>query len=189
MVGYRRNFVRGGTYFFTVTLADRTSSALLDHIAPLRTAFRIARHERPFTIDAIVILPDHLHAIWMLPEGDADFSVRWKRIKAQFTHRLVRAGVPVKRHRNGEYALWQRRYWEHTIRSEIDFDRHVDYVHFNPIKHGLVNRVRDWPHSSFHLYVRSGVLPLDWAGDVGESATNFGEPRECARSRAAHSTS
>jgi putative transposase len=131
MVRYRRNFVPGGTYFFTVTLADRTSSALVDNVTALRMAFRIARQERPFTIDAIVILPDHLHAIWTLPSGDSDFSSRWRRVKAYFTHRLVAAGVPVRRHGNGEYALWQRRFWEHTVRNEIVFERHVDYVHFN----------------------------------------------------------
>ena len=102
MVRYRRNFVPGGTYFFTVTLADRTSSALVDHVSALRMAFPIARHERPFTIEANVILPEHLHAIWTLPSGDSDFSGRWERIKAYFTHRLVAAGVPVPRHRNGE---------------------------------------------------------------------------------------
>src|ERR1041384_761350 len=120
MVRYRRNFVPGGTYFFTVTLDDRTSSALVDHVSALRMAFRVARHERPFMIDAIVILPEHLRAIWRLPEGDCDFSGRWKRIKAYFTHRLVAAGATVKRHGNGEYALWQRRFWEHTIRNETD---------------------------------------------------------------------
>jgi len=165
----------GGTYFFTVTLTDRTSSALADNVTALRAAFRIARHERPFTIDAIVILPDHLHSIWTLPPGDSDFSGRWKRIKARFTHRLVAAGVPIQRHRNGEYALWQRRFWEHTIRNDIDFERHVDYVHFNPVKHKLVRRALDWPYSSFHVYVRRGLLPADWAGDVEEPMTDFGE--------------
>jgi len=126
-------------------------------------------------IEAIVILPDHLHAIWTLPSDDSDFPGRWKRIKAYFTHRLVTAGVPVKLNGNGEYALWQRRFWEHTIRNEVDFVRHVDYVHFNPIKHKLVSRVCEWPYSSFHLYVRRGVLPLDWAGDVQESTMDFGE--------------
>jgi putative transposase len=177
MVRYRRNFVPGGTYFFTVTLADRTSAVLVDHVDALRNAFRIARRERPFTIEAIVILPDHLHAIWTLPSGDSDFSGRWKRIKAHFTHRLVAAGVPVKPHRNGEYALWQRRFWEHTIRNEIDFERHVDYVHFNPVKHKLVSRACEWPYSSFHVYVRRGLLPADWAGDVEEPTMDFGERR------------
>ena len=116
----------------------------------------------------------------LAPQGDgteSDFSGRWRRIKAYFTHRLVAAGVPVKRHRNGEYALWQRRFWEHTIRNETDFERHVDYVHFNPVKHKLVNRVREWPYSSFHAYVRRGVLPADWAGDVDEPTMDFGERR------------
>jgi putative transposase len=173
MVRYRRNFVPGGTYFFTVTLADRTSSALVDHVSALRAAFRIARHERPFIIEAIVILPEHLHVIWTLPSGDSDFPGRWRRIKARFTHRLVAAGVPVNRHRNGEYALWQRRFWEHTIRNEQDFERHVDYVHVNPVKHRLVSQAIDWPYSSFHAYVRRGVLPADWAGDVNEPTMGF----------------
>lgn len=177
MVRYRRNFVPGGTYFFTVTLADRTSSALVHHIDVLRMAFRVVRQERPFKIDAIVILPEHLHAIWTLPSDDSDFSDRWKRIKGYFTHQLVASGAPVKRHRNGEYALWQRRFWEHTIRNDADFERHVDYVHLNPVKHGLVSRVCDWPHSSFHAYVRGGLLPVDWAGDAAEPVMNFGEPR------------
>ena len=177
MVRYRRNFVPGGTYFFTVTLADRTSLAMVDHVGALRAAFRIARHERPFAIDAVVILPDHLHAVWTLPYGDADFPGRWKRIKSHFTHRLIAADVPVNRHRSGDFALWQRRFWEHTIRNESDFARHVDYVHFNPVKHGLVSRTRDWPYSSFHAYVRHGVLPADWAGDGEEPKMDFGERR------------
>jgi putative transposase len=143
----------------------------------VRTAFRITWRERPFTIEAIVILPEHLHVVWTLPPGDSDFSGRWRRIKAHFTHRLNAAGVPVERHSNGEYALWQRRFWEHTIRNEADFERHVDYVHFNPVKHGLVRRVCDWPHSSFHAHVRRGLLPADWAGDVDEASMDFGEWR------------
>jgi putative transposase len=146
-------------------------------VTTLRAAFRIARRERPFTIDAIVILSAHLHAIWTLPSGESDFSGRWRRIKAYFTHRLVAAGVPVKRHRNGEYALWKRRFWEHTIRNEINFERHFDYVHFNRVKQRLVSRALEWPYSSFHLYVRRGLLPADWAGDVDESMMDFGERR------------
>ncbi len=178
MVRYRRNFVPGGTYFFTVALADRASSTLVRHVDVLRAAFRIVRRERPFTIDAIVILPDHLHTVWTLPSGDADFSGRWKRIKAYFTRRLVADGAPMGRRVNDEYALWQRRFWEHTVRNELDFERHVNYAHFNPVKHGLVSRVHDWPYSSFHAYVRRGLLPLDWAGNVGENTMEFGERKE-----------
>ena len=164
MVRYRRNFVPGGTYFFTVTLADRRSTALVDQIESLRGAFSAARQERPFTIEAIVILPDHLHAIFTLPSGDTDFSGRWRRIKGHFSSALITAGVAMRRSLNGDLALWQRRFWEHTIRDEGDFARHVDYIHFNPVKHGLVSRVSDWPHSSFHRYVHEGVCR--WTGEA-----------------------
>jgi putative transposase len=178
MVRYRRNFVPGGIYFFTVTLADRRSKVLVDHVESLRDAFRAARRERPFTIDAIVVLPDHLHAVPKLPLNDSDFSGRWRRIKGHFTSGLIDASIELNRRPNGDLALWQRRFWEHTIRDERDFARHVDYIHFNPVKHGLVKRVRDWPHSSFHRYVREGVLPGDRAGDVNDDGGNFGERSE-----------
>jgi putative transposase len=178
MVRYRRNLVPGGTYFFTVTLVDRHSSALVDHIGALRAAFRAARRERPFDIDAIVILPEHLHAVLTLPAGDADFSGRWRRIKGHFSSYMIAAGASARRHPKGEFGLWQRRFWEHTIRDEGDFARHMDYIHFNPVRHGLVSRVREWPYSSFHRYVREGLLPVDWAGDVREIGTRFGEPGE-----------
>jgi putative transposase len=175
MVSYRRNFVPGGTFFFTVTLADRSSKALADHVDLLRNALRVARRERPFVIDAIVILPDHLHAIFTLPSGDSDFSGRWRRIKGHYSSALIEACIDLNRRPNGDLALWQRRFWEHTIRDEEDFERHVDYIHFNPVKHALVQRVRDWPYSSFHRYVRDGILPEDWAGDAGQSGGSFGE--------------
>jgi putative transposase len=173
MVGYRRNFVPGGTYFFTVTLADRRLSMLVDHIDVLRSALRTARSERPFTIDAIVILPDHLHAILTLPPEDSDFSGRWRRIKGYFSSGLIDASIELVRRPNGSLALWQSRFWEHTIRDETDFARHVDYIHFNPVKHALVQRVRDWPYSSFHRYVQAGLLPDDWAGDFSEGRGDF----------------
>ena len=177
MVRYRRNILAGGTYFFTITLFDRDSSVLTDHVTELRAAFRATRRERPFEIDALVILPDHLHAVLTLPSGDADFSGRWRRIKGHFSSHLIAIGVALDRHSNGELALWQRRFWEHTIRNDEDFARHIDYIHFNPAKHGLVSCVRDWPHSSFHHYVRRGVLPDDWGGDVSEGGLSFGERR------------
>jgi len=175
MVRYRRNYVPGGTYFFTVALADRRSCLLVEHIGPLRAAFRAARQERPFTIDAVVILPEHLHAIMTLPEGDADFSGRWRRIKGLFSRAVGAADARFAPAPNGEYPLWQRRFWEHTIRDDEDFSRHFDYLHFNPVKHGLVDRVRDWPYSSFHLYVRRGWLSEDWGGDARESPARVGE--------------
>jgi putative transposase len=150
MVRYRRNFVPGGMFFFTVTLDDRRSSALVDHVALLRTAFRKTRGEQSFAIDAIVILPDHLHAIMTLPTGDSDFSGRWRRIKSAFTRGVVAAGVSVSRNHRGEYSLWQKRFWEHTIRDDGDFERCANYIHFNPVKHGLVSSPAAWPFSSLH---------------------------------------
>jgi REP-associated tyrosine transposase len=141
----------------------------------LRAAVRHARSAHPFAIDAVVVLPDHLHMVMTLPDGDADYSNRWRLIKRHFTDAIIQSGTPVARHRNGELALWQRRFWEHTIHNSTDFERHVDYIHFNPVKHGLVARVRDWPFSSFHRFVRRGLLPEDWAGDVRQSHLSFGE--------------
>jgi putative transposase len=177
MVNYRRNFVPGGTFFFTVTLADRRSSVLVDHIAGLRAAFRLTRNERPFTLDAVVVLPDHLHVIMTLPSNDADFSGRWRRLKGLFTRSVMGVGVRIDRNQKGKYALWQRRFWEHTVRDAEDFALHVDYIHFNPVKHGLVSRVCDWPYSSFHQYMRKGLLPNDWAGVIKDNGLGFGERR------------
>jgi len=147
----------------------------VDHVDALRGAFRAARRERPFAIDAVVILPEHLHAVLTLPPNDADFSGRWRRIKGCFSRALIEANTSLKRWPNGELALWQRRFWEHTIRDEDDFSQHVEYIHFNPVKHGLVGCVRDWPHSSFHRYVKAGLLPSDWAGHAGDDEMGFGE--------------
>lgn len=177
MVRYRRNFVPGGTYFFTVTLKDRRSSALVEHIGALRAAFRRCRRIHPFAIDAIVVLPDHLHAILTLPPGDANFSARWQLIKGGFTSEVLSTGAVLAHDRKREYALWQRRFWEHTIRDDEDFARHVDYIHINPVKHGLVAAVSEWPYSSFHQYVRRGLLPDDWAGVVDRISGSFGERR------------
>src|SRR5215475_2606823 len=176
MTDYRRNFIAGGSFFFTVNLAERRLSLLTSHIDELRSAIRETRKRHPFTIDAIVVLPDHLHAVWTLPEGDADFATRWRLIKSAFSRSLeLDELVSASRASKGERGIWQRRYWEHTIRDEDDFGRHVDYIHINPVKHGLVTRVHDWPYSSFHLYVREGILPRDWAGDVREFRSGYGE--------------
>ena len=114
-----------------------------------------------------------------LPEDDADFSGRWRRIKSLFTHDVVRHSLMVTRNPRGEYSLWQRRFWAHTVRDETDFARHVDYIHYNPVKHGLVSCARGWPHSSFHQYVRKGVLPSDWGGVAdGGGDADFGEPMQ-----------
>ncbi|MBN8964752.1 MAG: transposase, partial [Rhizobiales bacterium] len=145
-------------------------------IGALRVAFRETKTRHPFSIEAIVVLPDHLHTIWSLPEGDSDFATRWRLIKASFS-RALPAGEQISESRTGkgERGIWQRRYWEHTLRDESDFARHADYIHFNPVKHGHSTRVVDWPHSSFHRMVRLGVYPADWAGDAQSGEDGFGE--------------
>ena len=161
MPNYRRALIPGGCWFFTVNLLDRRSALLVEHIGELRIAVRETRARMPFRIDAMVILPNHLHAIWTLPDDDMNFAVRWNRIKARFS-RAIPPGESISgsRRKRGERGIWQRRYWEHVIRDERDFAHHVDYCWFNPVKHGLVSRVEDWPYSSFHRDVGSPV-PTD----------------------------
>ncbi|MGE5271624.1 MAG: REP-associated tyrosine transposase [Thiohalocapsa sp.] len=167
MTSYRRNIVPGATYFFTVNLADRRSRLLVDEIDALRAAFRTTRARHAFTLDAITVLPDHLHAIWTLPPGDSDFATRWNSIKGTFSRRLPRVEpVSISRKSRRERGIWQRRYWEHTIRDDDDFARHADYIHFNPVKHGYVEHVADWPCSSFHRFVQLGLYPMDWAAST-----------------------
>ncbi len=163
MVHYRRNRVAGGTYFFTVNLRDRRLALLVEHAGALRDIVRVVRIELPFVIDAMVILPDHWHAVWTLPPNDAGYARRIRLIKARFTRQLVRAGVAIAKDQRGEHRLWQQRFWEHTIRHERDLATHVDYVHSNPVKHGHVVHAVDWPYSTFHRYVKQGVLAPDWA--------------------------
>jgi putative transposase len=164
MVLYRRNLVTGGTVFFTVVLADRQSTRLTTHVDRLKSAFRKARAERPFVIDAIVVLPEHLHAIWTLPPGDADFAHRWRRMKGDVTQSLLRIGTVLAPRNDGTYAPWQRRFWEHTIRDDADYARHVDYIHYNPVKHGYVLSPTAWRHSSIHAFIRKGIIADDWGG-------------------------
>jgi putative transposase len=173
MPNYRRVWVPGGTYFFTVNLLDRDRALLVEHIAGLRAAFRAATAARPFEIVAIVVLPDHLHCIWRLPEGDADYATRWRYIKASFARSVPRdePRSPQRRAKR-ERGIWQRRYWERTLRDERDLRAHVDYIHFNPVKHGHVARVCDWPYSTFHRYVAAGILGTNW-GDADPRVARY----------------
>lgn len=161
MVNYRRNRVPGGTYFFTVTLANRQSSLLIEHVSLLGEAMREVRTRHPFETLAIVVLPEHLHAIWCLPEDDVDYSMRWRLIKAMFTRKLISAGAWLPVRTKGERRVWARRFWEHTIRDDSDLQHHVDYVHFNPVKHGWAQRPEDWCHSSFRRCASPQALPSD----------------------------
>ena len=177
MPDYRRNRVPGGTYFFTINLRDRRSDLLVVEIAALRDAVRTELARRPFHIDAWVVLPDHMHCQWTLPEGDADFSGRMREIKAGFTRRIARqAERTVGTLRQRESGIWQRRFWEHTIRDERDYAAHMDYIHFNPVKHGLVKEARAWEYSSFRRCVAAGLYPLDWGGTGGHAI--YGGERE-----------
>lgn len=177
MTNYRRSYIAGGCYFFTVNLADRRSALLVDRVELLRYSHQLVRERHPFTIDAMVVLPEHLHAVWTLPKGDDDYALRWRLIKTCFSRGLP-AGEPCtpSREAKGERGIWQRRYWEHTIRDELDYQRHVDYIHFNPVKHGLVRAVGDWPYSSFHRFVSHGILLANWAGASPiDDGNSFGE--------------
>lgn len=161
MPNYRRTRADCGTWFFTVVTAGRrpilTATA---SIGALRQSIAEVRRELPFMIDAWVVLPDHMHAIWTLHEGA--FSDRWARIKREFTRQC---GLPHVSSRGSYAGIWQPRFWEHWVRDEIDFGRHMDYVHYNPVKHGYVRRVTDWPWSTFHRCVQRGMYTADW-GEV-----------------------
>ena len=183
MPKYRRPKVTGVPVFFTVNLADRSSDLLVQHIDALRDAVRVTQAERPFEIEAWVVLPDHMHCIWRLPHRDRDYGIRWGAIKARFTRTLRAQNAMTNTHRRPgfspdpppfptefpvitkgrfaglkpglrqdkrEQAIWQRRFWEHHIRDEADFTAHLRYCWVNPVKHGYVDRVQDWPFSSVH---------------------------------------
>jgi putative transposase len=176
MSRYRRLMIEGGLFFFTLALADRTSDLLIREIERLRRSYAEVQERLPFETVAICILPDHVYALWQLPAGDANFASRWSRFKAGFSRGLPPAASrSASKIAKREKGIWQRRYWEHAIRNDADLERHVDYIHYNPVKHGLVTCVADWPHTSFHRYVAQGLLPQDWGGDLMELPGDFGE--------------
>ncbi len=181
MPNYRRLHTPGGTDCYTFVTYRRRGILIEPECREiLREVINKVRGEHPFAIAAWVLLPDHLHCIWRLPAGDSDYSKRWGLIKAGFSkqarpllHRNAWMTESKKKHR--ERTIWQRRFWEHEIRDEVDYRRHVDYLHYNPVKHGLVNRVGDWPYSTFHRHVYEGSYPTDWGGSGVERGTGFGE--------------
>ena len=175
MPEYRRAKFKGSIFFFTVVLAERSSNLLVEQVDRLPKAYRIVKERRPFETVAICILPDHIHAVWALPEDNPDFATRWTLIKSGFSRGLDARPRSESKILKREKGIWQRRYWEHAIRDDADLERHVDYIHFNPVKHGHVTRVVDWPHSSFHLYVERGELVADWGGDIRDIQGSFGE--------------
>ena len=178
MSNYARPKQPGATVFFTVNLIARGSDLLVRHLDVLRDAARRTKADKPFVIDAWVVLPDHMHCVWTLPEGDSDYAVRMASIKAQFTMDLralhgrsgfsptpardpygvvggrrrvgLKPDLPGEEPRGNEHAIWQKRFWEHHIRDEADYAAHVQYCWINPVKHGLVTAPGDWPYSSWH---------------------------------------
>lgn len=180
MPNYRRWYVPGGTYFFTVVTHERrpilTSSK---GRLCLRLALEAEQKVRPFESVAMVLLPNHLHAIWTLPEGDSNYSGRWASIKEEFTRQFRARGgtegtITESRIRHRERAIWQRRFWEHVCTSKDDFKRFLDYIHWNPVKHGLVRSVSDWKWSTFVKFVRLGEYEANW-GSI-DPCPNFEEP-------------
>ncbi len=174
MPNYRRAHLPGGTFFFTLVTDQRLpifSSEEARHL--LGETIRECQLERPFELNAIVLLPDHLHAIWTLPRGDTDYSTRWGIIKATFTKRWLamrkaEAEVTPGRRAERRRGIWQPRFWEHALEDEDDFERHFDYIHYNPVKHGFVRCPHEWKPSSFHRWVAKGVYPANWACGLGK---------------------
>ncbi|MFH1893475.1 MAG: transposase [Candidatus Zixiibacteriota bacterium] len=168
MSRYARSWIRGGTFFFTVVTGSREKLFLQESCRKLlRDAYAGVARDRPFETLAICLLPEHLHCIWSLPEGDLDYPIRWKLIKEWFSKACLREGIgePTRsdsKVRRGERGIWQRRYWEHTVRDEKDFARLCDYIHFNPVKHGLVKCPHEYPYSSFHRFVSEGMFSSSW---------------------------
>jgi putative transposase len=177
MPNYHRNHVPGATYAFTVNLRDRRSDLLTTQIDHLRAAVHSVRAEHPFTIEAWVVLPDHMHCLWTLPPGDTLYPRRLQLIKGRFSQTQPSTQIPrASLIRKAERGIWQRRYWEHTIRDDADFAAHMDYIHFNPVKHGYAHSAADWPYSTFARCVARGLYPVDWtASDV--EPTEAGERR------------
>ena len=180
MSDYRRSRIAGGTYFFTVVTQERRPILTTEAVrTALREAIQQARTTLPFQIDAWVLLPDHLHCIWTLPEGDSDFSARWAIVKRRVSEcctTVVNSPESDSERKRNERAFWQRRFWEHQIRNDDDLTKHLDYIHWNPVKHRLVKAVKDWPYSSFHKYVARGLYPDNWGGGKSVDVDgSFGE--------------
>ncbi len=175
-MNYRRNYQAGGYYFFTVVTHNR-QPILIDNINVLRDAFRYVMHKHPFQIDAIVILPDHLHTIWQLPANDTNYSLRWSLLKRHFSTHFPPSEVSVSKQKRREKGIWQRRFWEHTLRDEDDWQRHMDYLHYNPVKHGFVDTPLEWEFSSFKREISRGFYVADW-GKNGAPGTIVGMKNE-----------
>lgn len=172
---YRRLIIPGSTYFFTVNLLNRQSKLLVDQVDKLRDSFQSTQKSHPFKLDSIVILPDHFHMIMTLPEGDTGFSLRLRLIKAYFSSKIAPIEyISPSRKMKNERGIWQRRFWEHLIRDDKDYQQHMNYIHYNPVKHNHVKRAADWPYSSIHRHIKSGDLPINWGHDYNPLKAQIG---------------
>jgi putative transposase len=175
---YRRVKIKGACYFFTVNLADRKSSLLIDQIDLLRHVVNAVKKRHPFILDAMVVLPDHLHAMMTLPENDDDYAKRWMLIKSKFSRQIPKTeNIYSSRKSKRERGIWQRRYWEHLIRDDEDYKNHVHYIHYNPVKHGYVNKPVDWAYSTIHQYIHNGLISEAWACNKQFTNNTMGESR------------
>jgi len=173
---YRRVLVPGVTYFFTINLLNRKSSLLINHIEKLRYSFRHVIKKFPFEVDGLVIMPDHIHLMMTLPTGDCNYSQRLNFIKGLFSRQITSVEcISSSRRKKHERGIWQRRFWEHVIRDEADYEKHLNYIHYNPVKHGYVSNPIEWQYSSIHKYIRLGILPENWACDSDNGSELFGE--------------
>lgn len=179
MPNYRRAYIEGGTYFFTIVTHNRNKILCIEENREnLKVSIEEVCGKYPFFTDAWILLPDHIHCIWTLPQGDNNFSMRWQLIKRGFTMRYNKAknetwAISESRKKRKEQAVWQRRFWEHLIRDEEDFERHCDYIHYNPVKHGYVMSPKDWQFSTFHSFVKKGIYDIGW-GAKGEITIDEG---------------
>lgn len=175
MANYRRAYEKGATYFFTVNLKNRNSTLLTDNISLLTNAFRLVAKSYPFQTDALVVLPEHLHAVITLPDNDCDFSIRWRYIKGEFTRSInYEPHITTANKLRRERGIWQKRFWEHKIRDQRDYNNHINYCYYNPVKHGYVSQVKDWKYSTFHRDVKRGLFTKKWASNK-KFAGGFGE--------------
>lgn len=173
---YIRTRVPGSRYFFTVNLANRANDLLINEFDILRNAIYMTKIKYPFKTNAYVVLPDHMHIIMTLPPNDSNFSLRWSMIKGLFSKQISHTeSIALARKKKRERGIWQRRFWEHLIRDELDYEYHVNYIHFNPVKHGYVDKPSNWQYSSIHSYIEKGILPNDWAWVNPFTSGNFGE--------------
>ncbi|MFK5894470.1 MAG: transposase [Pseudomonadota bacterium] len=173
---YRRTDIKGACYFFTINLSDRKCHLLIDKVDELREVINRVKRKHPFKLDALVIMPEHFHMIITLPDNDKDYSKRIMLIKSGFSRKIPKdEKINLSRMRKRERGIWQRRYWEHFIRDEKDYESHVDYIHYNPVKHGYVTKASDWKYSTIHKYIKLGIYDGNWGIDKQNNIKNFGE--------------